>query len=552
MPKRKAVSSAVRRKSSQRDDGGTERRQGAEHASRGCVSCISTGLASRVVHDTAAIIRGLAKGTLGVLCWACKSVWRTFAPPDTCTSSSVRFPVASSPNKAGGPSLEEQLVRLFCRRRDADVQVDAALEASFSAYLSSYRVNNCARELVILRGPPGIGKSTYARKLLFEPSVAKRFAHICSTDDFFCQLNADGKETYCFSKGNLGKNHARNQERVKLVASLGLTPIVVDNTNMSRQEMAPYARIANKFDYSLRYVEPSDIHPLWFDLEFLIECNRNRIPAGKTIDKEVLIGMLSRYEPLPGGILPLECRQLRAACGASKRKAGNKRAAITVHERCKVRPTALPEYIGINVEASLGGAMGLQTGLWAQLSTVLAGHIDPPELDIGAYNVLQPLHVTTFSCNDLRRDGFEAEAVLLDSAKSEGCIVNLTIEAVAVVAGGLACAVVTRSDPPVAAPNGKLLHVTLAVRAPWRPVQSNDLLRAILDTCCPGQNALGDSNAAGVFPSWFFKQLDLNWQWDHEQVRVLEQLRVGGRTCSAYFVRLLEPLTIVGLRFCHN
>jgi len=66
--------------------------------------------------------------------------------------------------------------------------------------------NLAERELVLLRGPPGLGKSTFATKELSQVQTAANFTsqlavclvHICSTDDFFTSISEAGAEQYHF------------------------------------------------------------------------------------------------------------------------------------------------------------------------------------------------------------------------------------------------------------------------------------------------------------------------------------------------------------------
>merc|ERR1719478_430097 len=78
------------------------------------------------------------------------------------------------------------------------------------------------RELFILRGPPGIGKTDYAVRQLgdnveLDPreALAARLTHICATDDFFESYIGDSPE-YKFDARKLEAKQLLNQTRAIL------------------------------------------------------------------------------------------------------------------------------------------------------------------------------------------------------------------------------------------------------------------------------------------------------------------------------------------------
>lgn len=96
--------------------------------------------------------------------------------------------------------------------------------------------------VIILRGPSGAGKSTYA-KLAF-PNAVK-----VSADDFF---TANG--VYDFDPTRLPDAHAICMRKfVNNVQKPDVT-IVVDNTNTTVAEVAPYAALALAFGHKLEII----------------------------------------------------------------------------------------------------------------------------------------------------------------------------------------------------------------------------------------------------------------------------------------------------------
>lgn len=94
------------------------------------------------------------------------------------------------------------------------------------------------RRLVVMRGVPGSGKSTAARKLVerFLAEHPHASAEVFSADDYFTR--ADG--TYVYEPAKIGLAHADCFRRVLAALARGVDLIVVDNTNTTAVEVAPY------------------------------------------------------------------------------------------------------------------------------------------------------------------------------------------------------------------------------------------------------------------------------------------------------------------------
>jgi NEDD4-binding protein 2 len=101
------------------------------------------------------------------------------------------------------------------------------------------------KKLIIMRGLPGSGKSTLARKLEGTKGM------ICSTDDLFYE---NGR--YNFNPSKLGENHAKNKVNAEKAMQRGFSPVIIDNTNLSREEMEPYVALGIKYSYSVELREP--------------------------------------------------------------------------------------------------------------------------------------------------------------------------------------------------------------------------------------------------------------------------------------------------------
>lgn len=99
------------------------------------------------------------------------------------------------------------------------------------------------RNLFILRGVPGAGKSTLAKVLAENGGV------ICSADDYFME---DG--TYVFRPNELQRAHTQCQMLCERAMMGGSSTIVIDNTNANPDHMDPYQRLADRFGYRVFYL----------------------------------------------------------------------------------------------------------------------------------------------------------------------------------------------------------------------------------------------------------------------------------------------------------
>ena len=97
------------------------------------------------------------------------------------------------------------------------------------------------KDLIILRGIPGSGKSTVAEML----SEGVFNYPICCADDFFTDENG----VYNWYPGGIKKAHEMSQNKCKEAMENGVERIIVANTNTTKKEMKPYYDMANEYGY---------------------------------------------------------------------------------------------------------------------------------------------------------------------------------------------------------------------------------------------------------------------------------------------------------------
>ena len=142
-------------------------------------------------------------------------------------------------------------------------------------------------KLIILRGLPGSGKTTYAKAL-----ITARWpynVHICSADKYF--ERPDGR--YSFNGGSeLGFAHAWCQAEARRLMANNVATVVIDNTNSRRAEFQPYLDMAAKFGYSVDVIMIGRV-----DDEAAREYRRRGL---HNVPKSTYVAMINRWEEYPG------------------------------------------------------------------------------------------------------------------------------------------------------------------------------------------------------------------------------------------------------------
>jgi predicted kinase len=132
------------------------------------------------------------------------------------------------------------------------------------------------KKLIILRGLPGSGKSDIAKKL-----VGNGVIH--STDNYLIKNGV-----YEFDNENIAKYHYYNLMDSIRSMKKGVSPIIIDNTNITVSSCINYVEQGKMYGYEIVIIEPDT--PWAFDVEELVKRNSHDVPKDRIID------MLQKYE----------------------------------------------------------------------------------------------------------------------------------------------------------------------------------------------------------------------------------------------------------------
>lgn len=124
-----------------------------------------------------------------------------------------------------------------------------------------------------MRGLPGSGKSTKINALL--KKYGGDYDHVFSTDNYWIPetlkrrragKDVSAQEELAEYKANwnapgLGAAHRWNHEQFQAAIDLGVSPVIVDNTNVKPWDFQSYIESADKAGYKIVFEEPTS--PWW-------------------------------------------------------------------------------------------------------------------------------------------------------------------------------------------------------------------------------------------------------------------------------------------------
>jgi predicted kinase len=132
--------------------------------------------------------------------------------------------------------------------------------------------------LVIMRGIPGSGKSTTAKRI-----VGNGVIH--STDDII-EAQGDYNEFFANMIANkdftpLSQAHSQNFKNAKASMDSGISPVVIDNTNIKANEPKNYIEYALKLGYADENIEFVEVGTGGLSAEELAQRNTHGVPLDK-------------------------------------------------------------------------------------------------------------------------------------------------------------------------------------------------------------------------------------------------------------------------------
>jgi len=132
--------------------------------------------------------------------------------------------------------------------------------------------------LVIMRGISGGGKSTKAKSLVGEGIIHSTDALIEATGDyngFFSEMKKTG------NFANLSRMHSKNLSNAKKSMEEGVSPVVIDNTNLKANESKAYVKHALELGFADENIQIVDIGTGGLTAEGLMARNQHGVPLDK-------------------------------------------------------------------------------------------------------------------------------------------------------------------------------------------------------------------------------------------------------------------------------
>lgn len=134
------------------------------------------------------------------------------------------------------------------------------------------------QELVIMRGIPGSGKSTMAKSLVREGRIHSTDDVIESQGDYD-KFFVDMKESKDFSP--LARAHSTNYKNIVKSISEGVSPVIVDNTNIKANEAKQIVVKALEMGLSDNNISIVDMGTNGLTAEVLADRNTHGVPLDK-------------------------------------------------------------------------------------------------------------------------------------------------------------------------------------------------------------------------------------------------------------------------------
>jgi predicted kinase len=166
------------------------------------------------------------------------------------------------------------------------------LRETMSKNILGVTVTKPSQELIVMRGIPGAGKSTKAKSIVGQGKIH-------STDDV---IEAGGDYNEFFAKmiaskdfTPLSRAHSTNLKNAIASMKSGVTPVIIDNTNIKQNESKAYIVAALEMGYDDNNIKFVDIGTAGLEAAELAKRNAHGVPLEKI---EAMIASHTAQGPL--------------------------------------------------------------------------------------------------------------------------------------------------------------------------------------------------------------------------------------------------------------
>ena len=135
-----------------------------------------------------------------------------------------------------------------------------------------------AQQLILLRGIPGSGKSTMAKSLVVYGIIHSTDDLIEATGDYrgFCTKMIESGDF-----ADLSRMHSKNLSNAIKSMGDGITPCIIDNTNIKANEPKAYVVAALEMGFDEDNIHICDVGTRGLSAEELAESNTHGVPLDK-------------------------------------------------------------------------------------------------------------------------------------------------------------------------------------------------------------------------------------------------------------------------------
>ena len=147
------------------------------------------------------------------------------------------------------------------------------------------------RELIIMSGFSGGGKSFVVDALVEKYKRMGVSISVCSTDNFWYQEVGDDPTEYNFDRKRLAEAHQWNQRWADKAMKSNIHVVIIDNTNTQQREAQPYINMGKANGYNIRFIAVGG------DVEVAQKANAER-PKNRQVPEAVIENQERRLKRL--------------------------------------------------------------------------------------------------------------------------------------------------------------------------------------------------------------------------------------------------------------